>query len=271
MGAANHSMRRQRLCSQRRRRPRRAEAAKSRLGRRRSDLCRHSRQRGESGRPQQRADGAESRWRRKRCCERPTDRAEVSPGDVQYVEAHGTGTLLGDPIEARALGAVLADGRPPGNLRDGFGQEQYGPSRSRRRHRRLDQGGAGAPACGDSAEPALPGAQPSYSLRRASAARADAAGSMARGDRSALAGVSSFGFGGTNAHVVLQQAPESPTSSEADRDKSGYLLPLSARSPEALQASREPTRTCSRPPHRRCRISVTPPARGSLITTTVLP
>ena len=41
-------------------------------------------------------------------------RAGVSPGNVQYVEAHGTGTLLGDPIEAKALGAVLAVDRPPG-------------------------------------------------------------------------------------------------------------------------------------------------------------
>src|SRR6185437_3874158 len=35
-----------------------------------------------------------------------------APGAVQYVEAHGTGTLLGDPIEAAALGEVLAEGRP---------------------------------------------------------------------------------------------------------------------------------------------------------------
>ena len=41
-------------------------------------------------------------------------RAGVSPGRVQYVEAHGTGTLLGDPIEAKALGTVLAVDRPPG-------------------------------------------------------------------------------------------------------------------------------------------------------------
>jgi acyl transferase domain-containing protein len=38
-------------------------------------------------------------------------RAELSPGLVQYVEAHGTGTALGDAIEAKALGAVLAEGR----------------------------------------------------------------------------------------------------------------------------------------------------------------
>jgi acyl transferase domain-containing protein len=41
-------------------------------------------------------------------------RADVSPGKVQYVEAHGTGTPLGDPIETRALGAVLSETVPPG-------------------------------------------------------------------------------------------------------------------------------------------------------------
>ncbi len=38
--------------------------------------------------------------------------AGIAPRDVDYVEAHGTGTLLGDPIEARALGTVLGRGRP---------------------------------------------------------------------------------------------------------------------------------------------------------------
>ena len=40
--------------------------------------------------------------------------AGIAPGEVQYVEAHGTGTSVGDPIEARALGAVMAEGRKPG-------------------------------------------------------------------------------------------------------------------------------------------------------------
>ncbi|HAA30904.1 MAG TPA: beta-ketoacyl synthase, partial [Cyanobacteria bacterium UBA8553] len=41
--------------------------------------------------------------------------AEVAPSQIGYVELHGTGTSLGDPIEARALGTVLATGRPPGS------------------------------------------------------------------------------------------------------------------------------------------------------------
>ena len=113
--------------------------------------------------------------------------AAVSPGEVQYVEAHGTGTLLGDPIEAKALGAVLGVERPPGRqLRPGVGQDQPGPPRGRRRYRGPDQGGAGAAASGDPAEPALCRAQPAYSFRRASSPRANGAGSLARGVRSGI-------------------------------------------------------------------------------------
>jgi acyl transferase domain-containing protein len=93
-------------------------------------------------------------------------RAGVSPGQVQYVEAHGTGTFLGDPIEAKALGTVLAVDRPPrASLRPGIGQNQPGSPRGRRRRCRLDQGGAGAESSGNPAEPALSGAQPAYPFR----------------------------------------------------------------------------------------------------------
>src|SRR5690606_29949913 len=39
--------------------------------------------------------------------------AGINPGDVGYIEAHGTGTRVGDPIELKALGAVLSEGRAP--------------------------------------------------------------------------------------------------------------------------------------------------------------
>ena len=54
------------------------------------------------------------------------------------------------------------------------------------------------------------------------------------------AGVNSFGFGGTNAHVVLQEAPlTQPAQTRTNDEEQTYLLPLSARSAEALQATSE--------------------------------
>ena len=69
---------------------------------------------GEPGRPQQRADGAERRAQEAVLREALPPRRARTPASVQYVEAHGTGTPLGDPIEARALGAVVGAGRAGG-------------------------------------------------------------------------------------------------------------------------------------------------------------
>src|SRR5262249_49353717 len=55
---------------------------------------------------------APSRWAQEEVLRDAYKMAGVSPSQVHYVEAHGTGTLLGDPIEAKALGEVLADNRP---------------------------------------------------------------------------------------------------------------------------------------------------------------
>ena len=72
-------------------------------------------------------------------------RAGVRPEAVHYVEAHGTGTVVGDPIEAEALGSVLgvrSPGRPGAAHR--LGEDEYRPPRSRLGHRGIDQGGADA-------------------------------------------------------------------------------------------------------------------------------
>jgi myxalamid-type polyketide synthase MxaD len=165
-------------------------------------------------------------------------RAGVSAGDVQYVEAHGTGTLLGDPIEARALGRVLSDGRAPGQLC------AIGSVKTNIGHCEAAAGVAGlikvALALRNAEIPASLHFQepnPHIAFDELPIRVQTRPGPWSAENGPPLAGVSSFGFGGTNAHVVVQQAPDARSKNrEAVASKSCYLLPLSARSPEALQA-----------------------------------
>jgi acyl transferase domain-containing protein/acyl carrier protein len=176
-------------------------------------------------------------------------RAAVSPCDVQYVEAHGTGTFLGDPIEAKALGAVVGVNRDPGR------PCAVGSVKTNVGHLEAAAGIAGLIKVALALKhreipPSLNFHEPNphipfdqIGLRVPTTLEAWPTQAVAR-----LAGVSSFGFGGTNAHVVLQGAPEpnsgitaadsgceDPRSDIRDAD-SAFLLPLSARDPTALRA-----------------------------------
>ncbi|WP_283139397.1 type I polyketide synthase [Rhizohabitans arisaemae] len=157
--------------------------------------------------------------------------AGLSPQDLRYVEAHGTGTALGDPIEARALGAVLAGGHcAVGSVKTNIGHlepaagvagltkvalalhhERIPPNLNfdtPNRHIDLDALGLRVPT---------------------------ELGPWPAGSK--IAGVNSFGVGGTNAHVVLQEAPvrrAAPTD-----DGRPHLFTLSARTPAALAALAE--------------------------------
>ena len=169
-------------------------------------------------------------------------RADVSPGDVQYVEAHGTGTLLGDPIEARALGRVLADGRPPGQIC------AIGSVKTNIGHCEAAAGIAGLIKVALALKhPEIPASlhfqepNPHIPFDELPMRVQTRPGPWSAESGPPLAGVSSFGFGGTNAHVgsATGAAVASNESCRKPADNSpDYLLPLSARSPEALASRR---------------------------------
>lgn len=164
--------------------------------------------------------------------------AEVSPGRVQYVETHGTGTLLGDPIEASALGRVLAVERTPdspcaiGSVKSNIGHTEAAAGVASIikvalsiKHREIPQS-----LHFEKPNPHIPFEELQLRVQQS-------LGEWPEGK--ALAGVSAFGFGGTNAHVILEEAPENRSMAQtADTGEASgwYLLPLSAHNPEALRA-----------------------------------
>lgn len=169
-------------------------------------------------------------------------RAGIAPGDVGYLEAHGTGTSLGDPIEAQAAGAVFGAGREPGRpLLMGSVKTNIG-------HLEAAAGIAGVIKVILSLEHGLlpqhlhfrnPSPHIPWDRLAVQVVREPTA--WERNGRPRIAGVSSFGFAGTNAHVILEEAPVAP--GEAGRvavaprpaDQRRFsVLPLSARTPAAL-------------------------------------
>ena len=166
-------------------------------------------------------------------------RAGIDPARIRYVEAHGTGTLVGDPIEARALGSVLGAGRPPGD------HCWIGSVKTNIGHLEAASGIAGFIKTALVLEhreipPNLHFQEPNPDIDfeglrlRVPTAREP----LPRGDGPVLAGVNSFGFGGSNAHVVLEEPPvrDSQDLAPLGQSQRAWLIPLSARSPEALRA-----------------------------------
>ncbi|WP_438828830.1 type I polyketide synthase, partial [Streptomyces klenkii] len=136
------------------------------------------------------------------------ERAGVDPAHVGYVELHGTGTKVGDPIEAAALGAVLGTGREPGRpLRVGSAKTNVGHLEGAAgitgllkaalslRHRALP-----ASLNFETPNPAIPLTRLNLQVQTE-----HAAWEAEDDDRPLLAGVSSFGMGGTNCHIVLAE------------------------------------------------------------------
>jgi acyl transferase domain-containing protein/acyl-CoA synthetase (AMP-forming)/AMP-acid ligase II/NADPH:quinone reductase-like Zn-dependent oxidoreductase/acyl carrier protein len=165
--------------------------------------------------------------------------AGVQPRDVAYVEAHGTGTLLGDPIEAKALAHVVGDGRDPGL------PCLIGSVKSNLGHLEAAAGVAGLVKTAlmlhhGAVTPSLHFEQPNPHIPFDDLALRVADRYQPWPSRQrAIAGVSSFGFGGTNAHVVLGEAPRPADAERPARPAPGgaaaQILTLSARGEQALR------------------------------------
>jgi acyl transferase domain-containing protein len=169
--------------------------------------------------------------------------AGLEPGDVDYIEAHGTGTSLGDPIEAHALADVFGPGRSSDYpLRIGSVKTNFG-------HAESAAGIAGLIKTilaleHEKIPPSLhlQKLNPHINWNGLPIAVPSSATEWIRKRGQRIAGVSSFGFSGTNAHVILSDAPlgedlakvSALDSLTLERIPSPQLLLLSARSEPAL-------------------------------------
>lgn len=160
----------------------------------------------------------------------------VRPEEVGYVEAHGTGTTLGDPIEVRAVGNVLRDGRPAdlpfylGSVKTNLGHLEAGAGITGliKAILMVQHGEIPPHLHFETPNPLipwdeLPAVVPARLLP------------WAQGYPRRIAGVSSFGFSGTNAHVVVEEAPPALESNKISDERPLHLLTISARSETALR------------------------------------
>jgi acyl transferase domain-containing protein/acyl carrier protein len=157
--------------------------------------------------------------------------AGVPPEDVEYIETHGTATTLGDAIEAAALGKIFAGRAQPcriGSVKSNVGHldPAAGVTSLIKVALSLYHGEIPASIHFDHPNPTIDFAGAGVRVLSANEL-------WPRTNTSRIAGVSSFGIGGTNVHAVLTEAP-AELSVVAGRPV--YLLPISAKTPEALQA-----------------------------------
>jgi len=162
--------------------------------------------------------------------------AGIEPADVSYVEAHGTGTSLGDPIEMHALGATLGRGRPSdrpvtiGSVKTNIG------------HLEAAAGMAGlikvVLALEHSEIPPnlhFKALNPHIALDGFPAVLPTTRVPWPSGNGRRIAGISSFGFSGTNAHVIVEEPPQQAAGNRTAIERPLQVIGLSAKSEKALR------------------------------------
>ncbi len=162
--------------------------------------------------------------------------AQVQPADISYVEAHAVGTAIGDAIEFRALKAVLMEGR--GSDRTCY----IGSAKPNIGHLEAASGIAGLIKVILSLQHGeitphlhLQQLNPYISLENTPLKIPTETQKWSScGEHIRLAGVSGFGFGGTNAHIILEEAPQVSQKKEVI-ERPLHLLTLSAKSDVALR------------------------------------
>ena len=163
--------------------------------------------------------------------------AGVSPDDIGYVEAHGTGTHLGDPVEIAALTRAFRSGTdrtgycPIGSVKTNIGHlnAAAGIAGFMKAVLAVHHGKLPASLNHTTGNPEIDFAtSPFYVQTRLGEWPAD-------GGRPRRAGVSSMGIGGTNCHVIVEQAPAPARNGGPPEHR--HVLPLSARSAAALEAA----------------------------------
>ncbi|HEY4057878.1 MAG TPA: SDR family NAD(P)-dependent oxidoreductase, partial [Kofleriaceae bacterium] len=161
--------------------------------------------------------------------------ADLEPDAVQYIEAHGTGTVLGDPIEVEALTATFGARRIPlaiGSVKSNIGHLEAAAGLAgalkvvlAMQHRRVP------PSLHfNSPNPHIPWDSISIRVQHE-------LGPWPAPDAPLIAGVSSFGLSGTNAHVIFEEAPRDQSATTKSTEL--LALPISARTPAALSHSAE--------------------------------
>ncbi len=162
--------------------------------------------------------------------------AGVKPEDIDYVEAHGTGTILGDPIEVQALGMVMKN-RPLEN------KCYLGSVKTNIGHLEAAAGVAGIIKTiltlkNRQIPPHLhfKKINPHIAIDEMPFAIPTELVDWKDDPKRHKAGISAFGFGGTNAHIIMEEAPAAKVDApEAVKNEKTYLIPLSAQNEEALR------------------------------------